>query len=160
MEPLNLDVYPAVRDKIEIGVYINRKLHMSRRSNNRASQIISFQVRLDTGQTINEPIENIRELSNIIRQYGRGIIAKISFYFHDSRHQFHNLILRNSEHNDRFVVEFYHYYNQYMERVELSREERMNDFVTVMNCIHNSENLDSRLGQYIIDPFYHPQIVS
>ena len=134
---------------------------MSRRNNNRASsQISSFQIRLDTVRTINEPIENIQELSNIIRQYGRGIIAKISFYFHDSRHQFHNLILRNTEHNDRFVVEFYHYYNQYMERVELSREERINDFAEVMNCILNSANLDSHLGQYIIDPFYHPQIVS
>lgn len=133
---------------------------MSHINNSPALQINTFQVRLNTGQIINEPIENIQELLNIVNQYGRGIIAKISFYFHDSRHQFHNLILRNTEHNDKFVVEFYHYYNQYMEQVALSREERLNDFTAVMNCIRSSENLDIQLGQHIIDPFYHPQIVS
>lgn len=133
---------------------------MSHINNSPALQIITFQVRLNTGQIINEPIENIRELSNIIGLYGLGIIAKISFYFRDNSHQFHNLILRNTEHNDKFVVEFYHYYNQYMERIKLSREERLNDFIAVMNCIRSSENLDSQLGKQIIDPFYHPQVIS
>ena len=67
---------------------------MSHINNSPALQIITFQVRLNTGRIINEPIENIQELSNIIRLYGLGIIAKISFYFRDNRHQFHNLILR------------------------------------------------------------------
>jgi hypothetical protein len=141
-------------------MYINSESQMSHINNSPALQIITFQVRLNTGRIINEPIENIQELSNIIRQYGLGIIAKISFYFRDNRHQFHNLILRNTEYNDRFVVEFYHYYNQYMERVKLSREERLNDFTEVMNCIRGLENLDSQLGKHIIDPFYYPQIVS
>ena len=47
-----------------------------------------------------------------------------------------------------------------MERVKLSREERLNDFTEVMNCIRGLENLDSQLGKHIIDPFYYPQIVS
>jgi|UniRef100_A0A6C0DWP1 hypothetical protein len=141
-------------------MYINSESQMSHIHNIPALQINTFQVRLNTGQIINEPIENIRELSNIIGLYGLGIIAKISFYFRDNSHQFHNLILRNTEHNDKFVVEFYHYYNQYMERIKLSREERLNDFIAVMNCIRSSENLDSQLGKQIIDPFYHPQVIS
>jgi len=146
--------------KIEIDVYINSKSQMSQINNSPMLQINTFQVRLNTGQIVNEPIENIQELSNIVSQYGRGIIAKISFYFHDSRHQFHNLVLRNTEHNDSFIVEFYHYYNQYMEQVVLSREERLNDFTAVMNCIRSSENLHSQLGQYVIDPFYGPHFMS
>ena len=140
-------------------MYLNSESQMIQINNSSTSQINTFQVRLNTGQIINERIENIRELSNIIHQYGRVIIAKISFYFYDNRHQFHNLILRNTEHNDRFVVEFHHYYNQYMERVEIPREERLNDFTAVMNCIRGSENLNSELGQYIINPFYNQHLI-
>ena len=121
--------------------------------NNQTPQLNTFQVVLTTGQIRNEPIENITELDEIIRIYGRGIIAEITFYFYDNQHQFHNIILRNSGHNDRFIVEFYHYYNRYMERIEMNREDKMRDFTVVMNCINNVRNLNSRLMPYIIDPF-------
>jgi hypothetical protein len=117
-------------------------------------QLNNFQVLLDNGQTRNEPIENIRELDEIIRIYGRRIIAQITFYFHNNDRQFHNLILRNTGYDDKFVVEFYHYYNRHMERVEISREEKMRDFTTVMNYINNGTNLNSRLVPFIVDPFY------
>ena len=146
--------------KFELDVYVNSELQMSQINNTPALQINTFQVRLNTGQIVNEQIENIQELFNIINQNGRGNIAKISFYFNDNQHQFHNLILRNTEHSDKFIVEFYHYYNQYMEQVELSREERLNDFTAVMNCIRSSENFVIQLGQHIIDPFYVPQFIS
>ncbi len=121
-------------------------------------QLRDFQIRFTSGQIINEPIENIRELDDIIRIYGRSIIAKISFYFHDSIRGFHNIILRNSEFNDRFVVEFYHYYNSHMERIELSHEEQLNDFISVMNCLNSRQILNSRLIPYIINPFQHIQM--
>lgn len=116
-------------------------------------QLRDFQIRFTSGQIINEPIENIRELDEIIRIYGRSIIAKISFYFHDSLRGFHNIILRNSEFNDRFVVEFYHYYNSQIERIELSHEEQLNDFIAVMNCLNSRQILNSRLIPFIINPF-------
>jgi hypothetical protein len=121
-------------------------------------QIRDFQIRFTSGQIINEPVENIRELSNIIRIYGRGIIAKISFYFHDSVRGFHNIILRNTETNDRFVIEFYHYYNSQMERTELSHQEQVNDFTAVMNCLNSRRGLQTRLIPYIINPFQHIQM--
>ena len=75
-------------------MYLNSESQMIHINNSSTSQINTFQVRLNTGQIINERIENIRELSNIIHQYGRVIIAKISFYFYDNRHQFHNLMYK------------------------------------------------------------------
>jgi hypothetical protein len=121
-------------------------------------QLRDFQIRFTTGQIINEPIENIRELSNILRIYGRSIIAKISFYFHDSVRGFHNIILRNTETNDRFVIEFYHYYNSQMEQTELSHQEQLNDFTAVMNCLNSRRGIQTRLIPFIINPFQHNQM--
>lgn len=121
-------------------------------------QLKDFQIRLDSGQTINEPIDNINELDEIIRIYGRNIITKISFYFHDSDRGFHNIIFRNTEPNDRFVVEFYSYYNQQNQLVELSFEEKFNDFTSVMNCLIQKSNINLKLVPYIIHPFHSLQI--
>ena len=121
-------------------------------------QLRDFQIRFTNGQIINEPIENIRELDEIIRIYNRSLIAKISFYFHDSQRAFHNIILRNTESNDRFIVEFYHFYNQISHRVELSREEQINDFTVVMNCLNSRQNLSRNLVPYIINPFNNLQM--
>jgi hypothetical protein len=116
-------------------------------------QLRDFEIRFSNGQSRNDPIESISELDEIIRIYGRGIIAKITFYFHDSSHKFHSLILQNSENNDRFVVEFYHYYNNEFQRVELSREQQESDFVTVLDCLKKCRNLNSQLEPFIIKPF-------
>lgn len=116
-------------------------------------QICDFQVRFDTGQTQLEPIENLHILNEIIRIYGHSIIAKISFYFIDSRYGFHNLILRNSDINDRFVVEFFHKYDTNFEKVELNYEEKLNDFTAVMNHIHAVQGLERLLKPFIINPF-------
>ena len=126
---------------------------MTNMTNLQPLQLKDFQVRLDSGQTINEPIENISELDEIIRIYGRGIIAKISFYFHDSIRGFHNIILRNTEDNDKFTVEFYEYYNQQNQRVELTFEEKLNDFTVVINCLTQKQNININLIPYIINPF-------
>lgn len=95
-----------------------------------------FQIRFRSGQIINEPIEKIRILDELVRIYGLVSIAKISFYFHDPQHKYHNLILRNTNYNSKiFPIEFYHYYNQQMERVELSTEEKVNDLLAVIYCM-------------------------
>jgi hypothetical protein len=118
-------------------------------------QLRDFQVRLNNGQSINEPINNIRELDDLIRIYGRGIIGTITFYFYDNNHPYHTLILRNTEHNNNtFVVEFYHYYDQYLQKVELSTNQKMIDYRTVRNYLNNNQNLVSGLVRYIIDPFH------
>ena len=117
-------------------------------------QLKDYQIRFNSGQTINEPIENINELNEIIHIYGRSTIAKISFYFHNSIRRFHNIILRNTETNDRFIVEFYHYYNQQNQRIELTFEEQFNDFTVVMNCLIQNQYINLNLIPYIINPFH------
>jgi len=119
------------------------------------SQISDFQVRLVNGQTINEPIENINELYEIIYNFGRSNIAKISFYFQKQNNQFHNLILRNSQDNI-FEVEFCDNYIQ-SEIVELSYEEKEHDFQAVINIIQNN-NLDILLLPFIINPIHNQSI--
>jgi hypothetical protein len=109
-------------------------------------QISRFQVYLTNNQTINEPIENINQLSEIIRIYGRGIIVKIVFNFYDNNNNNnHNIILQNSfNHNDRFIVEFFHtdLYNQLCE------------YTAITNCINNdNQTLYNLLGKFIINPF-------
>jgi hypothetical protein len=116
-------------------------------------QIESFQVRFANGSIINHPISEFHLVNSHILRYGRASIAKISFYFITRNHQFHNLILRNTEHNDRFVLEFCHYYDQNNRPVELSMEQKLADYQSVMNIIIHTSNLDDRLGQFIINPF-------
>lgn len=116
-------------------------------------QIKDFQVRFTTGQLINEPIENIQELYNIIKLYSREYITKISFYFHSSQ-DFHNIILRNNNnyHNDRFTVEFCDKYDENMERIDMSYEEKYMKFQAVINILENN-NFNNNLLPYIINPF-------
>lgn len=115
------------------------------------SQISDFQVRFINGQIINEPIENIQQLSDIIRIYGRGFIDKISFYFHRTDKKFHNLILRNCDENDRFIVEFCSSYNLYFENIEMTFEKKYKDFQAIINILQNN-NLNNTLLPFIINP--------
>jgi hypothetical protein len=123
-------------------------------------QLRRFQVILNTNQFVNEPIENIRELSEIVRIYNTSIISSIIFYFYDVNHQDHYLILRNTQQNNIFIVEFYHYYDRYIQRVELSREEQITDFTTVINYLNSNQTLSRSLVHSIINPFHIPQIMT
>lgn len=121
-------------------------------------QLREYQVQYNLGQTRIYSIDQINELDEMIRIYGRGIISSIKFLFHNNQHPFYYLILRNTGQNDKFVVEFYHYYNQYIERVEMSREQRQADFNIIMSLLSSTQNLNSRLVSFIINPFYPPVI--
>lgn len=123
-------------------------------------QLRDFQINFVNGQNINERIENINELNEIIRIYGRNIISSITFYFYNGQDNSYYLILRNTHQNDRFVVEFYHYYNQYLQRVEISREDQQYDITTVVNYLNTRQNLNTHLVRFIVDPFYIPQLMS
>ncbi len=117
-------------------------------------QIREFHVHFVLHQTRVYSIEQLNELDEMIRIYGRGIISYVTFFFHDTNRRFHTLTLRNSEQNDKFVVEFHHYYNQQMERVELTLEEKGDDFESVIRCLNSRANLNDRFTRYIINPFY------
>lgn len=108
-------------------------------------QIRDFHIYLTNGQIINEPIENIIELGEIIRIYGREIIVKIVFNFHNNRQNNHNITLRNlPERNDRFIVEFFH--NEIYEQ--------LCDYTALTNNINNdNQTLYNLLGKWIINPF-------
>jgi hypothetical protein len=121
-------------------------------------QLREFHVHFTLQQTRIYSIEQLRELDEMIRIYGRGIISYITFFFHDSRHKFHSLTLRNSEQNDRFVVEFCHYYNQQLERVELSREQQVSDYHSVIGYLGSQHNFNSNFLPFIINPFVHNQM--
>lgn len=117
------------------------------------SQIREFHLQLTTGQLRIYNIENINELEEIVRIYTRSIISSITFIFYDTQHQFHNLVLRNVEPNDRFIVEFFHYYNHDLERIDISYEQQRDDYTIVMNVLSSKQNLSLHLNQYIINPF-------
>ena len=125
----------------------------NRHSQHNVPQITRFQVNLDNGQPVNEPIHNINTLDDILRVYGRGIINSITFYFHNTQHRYYYLTLRNSRQNDIFVVEFFHYYNQHLEQVQITREEKEQDLEAVMELINRTNNLNSRLGRFIQNPY-------
>jgi hypothetical protein len=116
-------------------------------------QLKTFQVNLENESIKVYPIENISELNDLIRSYSRNIITQITFYFYDSNYKNHYLTLRNTEHNnDKFIVEFFHHYNNCFERIELSREEKIRDLNCVMNCLSNFNHLNNDLIPYIINP--------
>lgn len=117
-------------------------------------QLHQYQIYLNTGQIIVEPIENIQELRNIIHNYGRNIILSITFYFYDGEHPDHYLILRNTRQNNRFIPEFYHYYDEFYQRVELSRQEQRSDFRNVINYLNTRRTIANRFVPYVIDPFH------
>lgn len=120
-------------------------------------QLKSFQILLISGQIINEPIEKIKDLNEIIRIYGRNIISKISFYFHDSIYTLHNIILKSND-NNNFIIEFYQYYNQDNHLVQITLEEKINDFTEMMKYLTKNQYLNSYLIPYIINPFDHIQL--
>jgi hypothetical protein len=111
------------------------------------SEIRRFKVRFDTSSVIDEPIDNLSMIEEYIRIYGRGIINKITFYFHQPRGVVRKVILRKSEPNDRFRVEF------------RTQDDNRNifDYVTVVNKINTTTNLYDMIGRYVINPFHTEQ---
>ena len=108
-------------------------------------EIRRFKVRLDTGTTINEPIDNLHTIEEYIRIYTRHIITKITFYFHPTRayNYTQKIVLRRCEPNDRFRFEFQ---NQDIQK-------NLFDYVAVINKINTTTNLYDILGKFIINPF-------
>jgi hypothetical protein len=121
-------------------------------------QIREFQVQFNTGTPRNYTPDNLNDFKEMLRIYGRGIIHSITFYFYDNNHQFHNLILQNAGQNDRFVVEFFHYYDSNFQRVEQNRNQQHSDFVGVMNLLGSRQIIQSRLVPFIINPFHQLQM--
>ena len=118
-------------------------------------QLREFQIQLNNGQTRIYNIEQINELDEMIRIYGREIISSIKFLFHN-QDPFYYVILRNTGYNNSFIVEFYHYYNQYIERIDICREQKVIDYNTILSLLNTRQHLNSRLVQFIINPFYGP----
>ena len=129
-------------------------------SHNQLLQIREFHVHVTLASTRIYPIEQINELDEMIRVYGRGIISCITFFFHDTNLRFHTITLRNSEQNDRFVVEFHHYYNQQLERVELTLDEKVVDFESLLRYLNSRQNLNDRFTRYIVNPFTSSQYMT
>ncbi len=115
------------------------------------SQIKSFQVRFTHGQTFNESVENINQLNSIIRTYGIEQIAKISFYYHTSDDNFHNLILRNED--NVFTVEFNRYVDNQGQYVEMTYEKKLDDYTEMLNVLKRIQELENTIIPIITNPF-------
>lgn len=118
-----------------------------------ALQVRDFQVRFINGVVINDNVDRLHVLRDILTTYGRAMLAKITFYFHDNDNLFHNIIFRKLTHEDRFIVEFYHTYDDQMRHVEMSQYEKMRDFAAVVNILAYEGGLNNLLTPYVINPF-------
>lgn len=116
-------------------------------------QVSDFQIRLINGKTFNKPFEQLSWLDSHVSRHGLSSVAYITFYFHTTSHKIYYLSLRASDHSTVFNVEFYHYYNERDEKVNISLSQKIRDFTSVMYAINHTGNLNDILGQYIIDPF-------
>ena len=112
------------------------------------ARIKSFQVRFINGQTINESVENISILESTFFEYGIEQIAKISFYYDTSSH-FHNLILYNED-NNKLVVEFNTQFDNQGNKIEMTHQEKLNDYTELLNKLKGSEDI---IIPYIVNPF-------
>lgn len=115
------------------------------------AQIKSFQVRFTHGQIVNEPVENINILDEIIRVYGIERIAKISFYYYTSDNSFHNIIIRNED--NIFTVDFNRPVDNQGQYIEMKHEEKLDDYMEMLNVIKSTQLLESTLIPIIINPF-------
>ena len=117
-----------------------------------ALQVRNYRIDHTNGQSFNEPIEQINTLATHL-QYYVNEVAQVTFFFHGQPFQY--LILRKTQQgNNRFVAEFFHYYNEQVERVERSVNQQRSDFAAVVNAMRQSPWLHNNLHRLIIDPFY------
>ena len=119
-----------------------------------ALQVRNYRIDHTNGQSFNEPIEQINTLATHL-QYYVNEVAQVTFFFHNHNQPFHYLILRKTHQgNNRFVTEFYHYYNEQVERVELAVNQQHSDIAAVVNAMRQSPWLRNNIHRFIIDPFY------
>jgi hypothetical protein len=119
-----------------------------------ALQVRNYRIDHTNGQSFNEPIEQINTLATHL-QYYINEVAQVTFFFHNHHQPFHYLILRKThQENSRFITEFYHYYNEQVERVERSVNQQHSDFAAVINAMRQSPWLRNNIHRLVIDPFY------
>ena len=117
------------------------------------NRFIVCEVILKNNQIIHVRLDNMDKINEIIVEYGRQYISQIVFYLNHPQHSFYYLILRNTVHRGLFIVEFFHYYNIRLQRLELSYIEQKRDYEMIMNLIRTTTKLEDSLVPYIVDPF-------
>ncbi len=106
--------------------------------------ITDFQIRMRYGSTESHEIDNLSILADVISAESLEEINKVSFYFEDPSHEFHNLILRRDHETGEFHPEF-------ME--DLTEAEKRQDMELVMRAINSTGNLDDQFGKYVVNPY-------
>jgi hypothetical protein len=117
------------------------------------TRISDFHVRFIDGKTLSGSIDKLYLLNNYILRSGRECISSIIFYFHDVNNYDHCLTLRNNRRTRRFIVEFYHYYDQLNNRVDISNDQQKLDLNSVLSCLNNMNNLNDLIVDYILYPY-------
>lgn len=123
-------------------------------------RITNFQINLFNGNIIHRPVSRFVILSDVLRNYSRNYIAEIIFYFNDPENSYHTLTLRNSLHNNIFIVEFFNRYNHRFEKIELSNDEKIADYQSVIDLILRTRNLNEQFGRFIINPWHRQPVVA
>jgi hypothetical protein len=119
---------------------------------NNLPQMLKYEVRMLSGQLIVEDIDDLSVLRDIIHNYGLQSIDTITFFLHNLMHSNYYVILRNTHNNDRFMTEFFHYYDKNYNKVNISEKEAERDYVAVMRQINNTSGLEG-VHKYILGPY-------
>lgn len=97
------------------------------------------------------PISQFETFEQLVKKYGFQSIHLILFYFKTDRYypySIHPIILQRK--GNTFEVAFYHYYNVYNQRIELSFEQQIHDWLSLESFLKNQNSV---LLSYIVPPF-------
>lgn len=125
-----------------------------------ALQIRSCRVDHTNSQSFSYNYDNISDIATQLHAY-LDRVESITFFFDNPNIPFHYLILRKTnEQRGRFIAEFFHYYNRAGRQIELSEEDKLRDFASVINFMRRHQWLRDNLHRLIIDPFYVPPVMT
>jgi hypothetical protein len=131
------------------------------RMDNEIQIIKSFIVQFTDGKKLKKRIEHFYLVEEYIYLHGTYTIKKIIFDFIILNRKttyfpygIHNIVIENLFDNNKFKVNFYHYYNCLNERIEFSKEQYQKDYYIMMKLLESTYCIYYYLGQHIIYPFY------
>jgi hypothetical protein len=112
-----------------------------------------YEIKLKNNQLIQQNIENLHILDEILRIYGRKYIKSIQFHFESQGGLERCVILKNTNFNDRFSVDFIRSKNYNTDLIMFQETTNSNDLNAVLMLLNKTMNLGERLGKYVLNPF-------
>lgn len=116
-------------------------------------KISYYEIKLVNNQHLQINIENLIYLDEIIRIYGREYIKQITFHFESQGGLERSIILKNTNYNDRFTVEFVRSKNYNPDLIMFHETTYSDDLNAVLLLLNKTLNLNERLSKYILNPY-------